>query len=106
MAYGGKSGETRTSVPARRQSGFPAGALVTGLAIGLVVGAGVALLFSPAKGADTRHHLSRRLRRMRRRGRDAWADLGDELRDAKRRWIRSRRSRHREPARREPGASG
>jgi gas vesicle protein len=102
MAYGGKAGETRTSAPAGDDSAFPVGALVTGLAIGLVVGAGVALLFSPAAGADTRRRLRRRMRRIRRRGGDAWAELSDELRTARRKLVRARRRRRREQAASEP----
>jgi gas vesicle protein len=67
------------------------GTLVTGLAVGLVVGASVALLFSPDAGAGNRRALRRKLRRMRARGHDAWDDLGDELRSARRRWKRHRR---------------
>jgi gas vesicle protein len=93
VAYGGKAGETRTSQPLSRNRTLPAGALATGIAIGLVVGAGIALLFSPASGSDTRRSLRRGLRRARHRSRDAWTDLGDELADARRRWIRARRKR-------------
>jgi gas vesicle protein len=90
MAYGGKAGETRTSKVSRDESAFSLGALATGIAIGLVVGAGVALLYSPASGDETRRALRKRMRRMRRRGRNAWDDLGAELRQARRRWSRDR----------------
>jgi gas vesicle protein len=70
--------------------------MAAGIAVGLVVGAGVALLFSPAKGSQTRRALRRRLRRAGSRGRDAWDDLSHELRVARRRWIRQRRRKHRD----------
>ncbi|MEP6999565.1 MAG: YtxH domain-containing protein [bacterium] len=54
-----------------------------GLALGLAVGAGVALLTAPQAGDETRAYLRRRAgrtsRAVGRRGRDAWADLRDEL---------------------------
>jgi gas vesicle protein len=58
------------------------------------MGAGLALLFAPQSGEDTRHdiavggrRLARRGRRLAHRGRDAWDDLRDELHDA---WRRKR----------------
>ncbi len=45
----------------------PRGGFVAGLLVGLVLGAGVALLLAPAEGARTRTRLARRLRRLRRR---------------------------------------
>jgi gas vesicle protein len=59
----------------------------------LLLGAGVALLFAPQAGRDTRHDLGRTLRRAGRRGRDAWSDLRDELRRARRHINRTRRRR-------------
>jgi YtxH-like protein len=102
MAYAGKAGDARriralpNSTPQKplavtRTRSRPIGALATGLAIGLVVGAGVALLFAPQPGSDTRHDISRRLRRARRRGHDAWDDLRDELGHARRRLNRTLR---------------
>jgi hypothetical protein len=64
--------------------------LAAGLTIGLVVGAGAAMLLSPWSGADTRHVLARSGRRLARRGRDAWSDLRYELRRYERR-SRNRR---------------
>jgi hypothetical protein len=71
--------------------------LAAGLAIGVAVGAGLAILFAPQSGEDTRHdivsggrRLARRGRRLARRGHDAWDDLRDELQDA---WRRKRQSR-------------
>jgi hypothetical protein len=51
-----------------------------GLALGVFIGAGAALLLAPQAGADTRRPLVRRGRRLTRRGRDSWDDLRDELR--------------------------
>jgi gas vesicle protein len=94
MAYAGKVGEshrihgTPKSVPRKRSR--PVGAVATGLAIGLLVGAGVALLFAPQLGSETRHNIKRGLRRAGRRGHDAWEDLGDQLQYARRRLSRAR----------------
>src|SRR5262245_39577960 len=60
-------------------------AFALGIAIGWAVGAGVALLFAPQDGADTRHSIARKGKRIQKRSRDAWDDLRDELRDAVRR---------------------
>lgn len=65
-----------------------------GMAVGIAVGAAGALLFAPQSGADTRHAIVRRGRRLGLRGKDAWEDLGDELRRFARRrrraWQRRR----------------
>jgi len=102
MAYAGKAGDPRSPGGASRQQSRrplapalkapkPVGALSTGVAIGLVVGIGLALLFAPRPGADTRRQLRRGMRRVRRRGGDAWDDLRDELRRARRELKRMRR---------------
>jgi hypothetical protein len=62
---------------------FAAGAL-----IGAALGAGAALLFAPQSGAETRHRLAHRGRRLHERTTDAWDDLRDELRYAARRGKR------------------
>ena len=54
--------------------------LVAGIAIGALLGAAAALLMAPQSGEDTRRSLSRRSRRLARRGRDMLGDLGDEFR--------------------------
>jgi gas vesicle protein len=65
-----------------------------GMAVGIAVGAAGALLLAPQSGADTRRAIARRGRRLGSRGRDAWEDLGDELRRFARRrrraWQRRR----------------
>jgi hypothetical protein len=104
MSYAGPSATGRSSAPhptgrARPAAGItprlpvrqppdrgPRAALfATGVVLGLALGAGVALLFAPQAGDDTRHSLARRGRRLARRGRDAWDDLRDELQRAARR---------------------
>jgi hypothetical protein len=59
-----------------------------GVALGIAVGAGAALLTAPQSGAETRAALRARAGRVgrttRRRGRDVWEDLRDELQGARR----------------------
>ena len=54
-----------------------------GLALGLALGAGVALVTAPQSGQDTRAALRRKATRtsraVGRRSRDAWTDVRDEL---------------------------
>jgi gas vesicle protein len=68
-----------------------------GLALGLSLGAGIALLAAPQSGEETRAVLKGRARRIRRassrRGQDAWADLRDELRSATKSLRRRRNQR-------------
>ncbi len=63
--------------------------LAGGLAVGLAVGAGAALLFAPRSGRATRRALTRRGRDVRTRAYDAWDDLRAEL---QRRLRRKRRN--------------
>ncbi|MCA0376689.1 MAG: YtxH domain-containing protein [Gemmatimonadetes bacterium] len=49
------------------------------LLLGLAVGAGVALLYAPASGSETRHRLARGARRASRRARELAEDMGDEV---------------------------
>lgn len=82
----------------------------SGVAVGLTVGAGVALLMAPQSGRETRRDLVKRGRRLRRRSADAWDDLRHELRQAarrgrrslarsiRRRWERRTRSEDEEPS--------
>jgi YtxH-like protein len=60
----------------------------TGIALGAVVGAGVALLFAPSTGEEIRTAIARRGARLAYRGRDVWDDLRDELEWAARRGRR------------------
>ena len=52
-----------------------------GMAIGAVLGAGLALLVAPQTGSDTRRVLTRRVERLRGK-RGVWSKLGRELRRA------------------------
>ncbi|HEY6218969.1 MAG TPA: YtxH domain-containing protein [Gemmatimonadaceae bacterium] len=68
-----------------------AGTFLTGLGIGLAVGAALALLFAPQSGEETRRSLRRGGRRLRGRAADAWEDLRLELARTKRALKRRRR---------------
>ena len=61
------------------------GIFSAGLAVGLVVGAGAALLFAPQSGEDTRELIGEQARSVTGRVADRWDDLRDELRAAARR---------------------
>lgn len=56
------------------------GMFAAGLAAGLTIGAGVALLMAPASGEETREYLVDRARSLRGRADEGWDDLRDELR--------------------------
>jgi hypothetical protein len=56
------------------------GVFAAGLAAGLTIGAGVALLLAPASGQETREYISDRARSLRGRADTSWDDLRDELR--------------------------
>lgn len=72
------------------------GALSAGIVIGAVLGAGLALLYAPQSGRETRRNLARRARRAGGRAGDAWDDLGDWFADlAHRKGKGLRRSRTR-----------
>lgn len=70
-----------------------------GLALGVILGAGGALLTAPRTGAETRAALGARAARLRRttvrHSQSAWDDLRDELTQAKRA-LRNRKRRKRE----------
>jgi hypothetical protein len=83
MAYAGKTGQLRhprlLGNPMPRNESRRIGPVATGVALGLLFGAGLALLYAPGEGRDLRWDLQKRARRMRRKGRDVWTDLRDEL---------------------------
>ena len=58
---------------------------VAGLLIGALVGAGVALLFAPQSGSDTRRRIRRRAKRIAADAQDRYDDLKGRLRQARRR---------------------
>jgi hypothetical protein len=85
-------------VPLREKPGFSGNretiaVFAAGIALGVVVGAGAALLFAPQSGSETRHQIARKSRYLGRRGVDAWDDLRDELRRAARRGVRTLKRR-------------
>lgn len=94
MAYAGKAGEKRPIVLPGRRNPRLIGPIATGVALGLLLGAGVALLFAPQGGLDTRRDIRRGLRRAGLRGHDAWADLRLEFRHARSQLKRARRRGH------------
>lgn len=98
-----RAGPTRPSARSMSNDRGSAAVFAAGIAIGVVVGAGVALLLAPTSGVETRRALARRGRRVSRRGRDAWDDLRDELRQAvrnkRRAWrLKRQRARDAEPS--------
>lgn len=58
---------------------------VAGLVIGALVGAGVALLFAPQSGADTRRMIRRRAKTLAHEAQDGYDGVKDRLRRARRR---------------------
>jgi hypothetical protein len=95
----GRSG-FRTTTPIRSRPGIVGRGDTTlvfaaGVALGLAIGAGAALLFAPQTGTDTRRAIARKGRRLTRRGHDAWDDLRDELSQAARRGRQAFRRRRR-----------
>jgi len=72
----------------RNHSEGSAASLLAGITIGALVGAGIALLFAPQSGEDTRRDLSRRARTIRD---DAADRLDDASTRAKREFNRRRR---------------
>lgn len=76
-------GKTRPSGSPYRRVVDPRSAsmLGVGMIVGVVVGAGVAMLFAPRSGEDTRHLIRKRVGRIRGET-HVWERLGKELRRA------------------------
>lgn len=70
-----------------------AGALLAGITIGALIGAGVALLLAPQAGEETRRDLSRRARELRDEATDRWDDASHRARREVRRRGRQLRER-------------
>jgi hypothetical protein len=75
------------SIPQPRFDGLPyetvpdwtnIGLFAAGIAVGAVLGAAIALLIAPATGEQTRHTISRRVRKLRGDD-DVWDELAEEL---------------------------
>lgn len=64
------------------------GVFGAGMAVGALIGAGVALLLAPATGYETRTRLARRARQTGGRAADRWEDVSDDLRDKARHGAR------------------
>ena len=76
-----------------------AGVFGAGIAVGVLIGAGAALLFAPQSGSETRDDIVRGTRDFGFRATDAWEDLREELRHAATRGAKRlqrgvRRGRH------------
>ena len=56
---------------------------VVGFFIGGLLGAGLALLFAPQSGSDTRRLIRRRARRLAAGAKDKYEDVKDRIRDAR-----------------------
>ncbi len=61
-------------------SGWHTGSFLTGLLVGVAVGAGVALLLAPASGEETRRVLRRRAKALRRDAAGGWVSAREEAR--------------------------
>jgi len=73
------------------------GTFVAGMALGALVGAGLALLFAPQSGEETRRYVSRKAKHLAREARDRYDDVKEKVR-------RARRERHGEHGVDEAGA--
>ena len=52
---------------------------VSGLALGVVIGAGIALLAAPAKGIKTRRRLRKRASGIKNEAGDRWDEIADDV---------------------------
>jgi gas vesicle protein len=105
MAYSPGAGATRAPSRAPQTNGRPKSAgsgaapkgrrpgvtFLTGLGIGIALGAAVGILFAPRSGVETRRAIRNRGKKIGNRARDAWDDLALELRATRRALRRKRR---------------
>jgi hypothetical protein len=82
---GQEAPDAQTTDPAAEQRGI--GGFIAGVMLGAVVGAGIALLFAPARGDRLRRRLGKSGRALRERARD---ELEDAARRARREIARRR----------------
>jgi len=68
---------------AMEHEGYRGRTFLAGLAIGALVGAGLALLFAPQSGEETRHTVSRKARRLARDARDRYEEMREKVRRAR-----------------------
>ena len=59
------------------------GGMMTAFAVGALVGAGIALLFAPRSGEETRQRLAQKTRRLKEKAADALDDATETLRGKK-----------------------
>ena len=69
---------------AMEHEGHRARTFVAGLAIGALVGAGLALLFAPQSGEETRRIVSRKAKHLAREAKDRYDDVKEKVRRARR----------------------
>jgi len=96
-AGGNSSGETHAGQSGRRPTGFSAGIL-----LGVMIGAGIALLFAPEPGQKTRSRLRKRVRSLGEDARDEIDRAGSRTRKEllrRKRRLRAELERVRERAR-------
>ncbi|HET7585427.1 MAG TPA: YtxH domain-containing protein [Gemmatimonadaceae bacterium] len=67
----------RRNDPEEREAGFPL-ALLSGIALGVVLGAGIALLTTPYSGDEVRERIADGARRVGGRVAEGWDDVRDE----------------------------
>jgi gas vesicle protein len=70
--------EMQDELPSERE--FDTTSFLTGILVGAAVGAGVALLFAPASGSDTRRLIRRRARSLEKDASRGFASARDEAR--------------------------
>jgi gas vesicle protein len=87
--------EIPDEAPARKEAepGWSAATFVAGVVVGAVIGAGIAFLVAPARGAVVRRRLGRRARELGERAREGLREGIDEATHRARRGLMRRRKR-------------